>query len=111
MKREKVGATQVHLRNDQFLDIPISLPSVNEQTEIVHRVEALFAFADRLEIRLQAAQTATDRLTPSLLAKAFRGELVPQDPNDEPAAELLRRLQAATPAMSASKRGRRATAS
>lgn len=107
MKREKVGATQVHLRNDQFLDIPIALPPVKEQAEIVCRVETLFAFADRLDARLQTAQTATERLTPALLAKAFRGELVPQDPNDEPASELLRRLQADRPA-SKSTQGRRA---
>ena len=113
MKREKVGATQVHLRNDQFLDVPIALPSLEEQTEIVRRVETLFAFADRLEARLQYAQTAAERLTPALLAKAFRGELVPQDPNDEPATELLRRLRAARAADTASKpkRGRAAKAS
>lgn len=73
--------------------LPISMPSPAEQTEIVRRVETLFACADRLEARLAQAQTAATRLTPALLAKAFRGELVPQDPNDEPAAELLRRLQ------------------
>ena len=105
VKQEKVGATQVHLRNDQLLDMPIALPTVPEQTEIVRRVELLFAFADRLEARLQAAQTATSRLTPSLLAKAFRGELVPQDPNDEPAAELLRRLAQTKPESTA--RGRK----
>nr|WP_314705712.1 restriction endonuclease subunit S [uncultured Comamonas sp.] len=70
----------------------IYIPHVNEQTEIVRRVEILFAFADRLEARLHAAQTAAERLTPALLAKAFRGELVPQDPNDEPASALLARL-------------------
>ncbi|HYP84961.1 MAG TPA: restriction endonuclease subunit S [Variovorax sp.] len=70
----------------------IRLPSIAEQSEIVRRVETLFAFADRLEARLTQAQAATDRLTPALLAKAFRGELVPQDPADEPAADLLRRL-------------------
>lgn len=91
----------------------ISLPTLEEQTEIVRRVETLFAFADRLEARLQSAQTAAERLTPALLAKAFRGELVPQDPNDEPATELLRRLRAARAADIASKpkRGRAAKAS
>ncbi|RVU45128.1 restriction endonuclease subunit S [Rubrivivax rivuli] len=74
--------------------VPVELPGRDEQDEIIRRVEALFAFADRLEARLAQAQTAVDRLTPSLLAKAFRGELVPQDPADEPAAELLRRLHA-----------------
>lgn len=93
--------------------LPLILPPPSEQTEIVRRVETLFAFADRLEARLQSAQTAAERLTPALLAKAFRGELVPQDPNDEPAAELLRRLRAARAADTASKpkRGRAAKAS
>lgn len=72
----------------------VNVPTIEEQTEIVRRVETLFAFADRLEARLARAQTAATRLTPALLATAFRCELVPQDPNDEPAAELLRRLQA-----------------
>ncbi len=51
-----------------------------------------------------------DRLTPALLAKAFRGELVPQDPNDEPASVLLERIRAARQAEAAtekpSRRGR-----
>jgi type I restriction enzyme, S subunit len=76
--------------------VTVSLPSSSEQAEIVRRVETLFAFADRLEARLARAQTAVDRLTPSLLAKAFRGELVPQDPADEPASELLARLAKST---------------
>jgi type I restriction enzyme S subunit len=88
-------------------DVQINLPSVQEQTEIVRRVETLFAFADRLEARLKTAQAAADRLTPALLAKAFRGELVPQDPNDEPAAELLQRLAASRDAAPKAKRGRR----
>lgn len=94
-------------------DIKIKLPPLDEQTEIVRRVETLFAFADRLQDRLQSAQTAAERLTPALLAKAFHGELVPQDPNDEPATELLRRLREARAADTASKpkRGRAAKAS
>ena len=56
------------------------------------------------EARLAQAQTAVDRLTPSLLAKAFRGELVPQDPADEPAAELLKRLAASRTAPAAKAR-------
>lgn len=70
------------------------LPPLAEQREIVRRVEILFAFADHFETRLSAACSSIDRLTPALLAKAFRGELVEQDPNDEPAIELLKRLAA-----------------
>ena len=44
-------------------------------------------------LRYQGANIQVDKLTQSILAKAFRGELVPQDPNDEPASELLKRIQ------------------
>ena len=67
---------------------------IEEQTEIVRRVEALFAFADRLEARYTAAHAQVEKLIPATLAKAFRGELVPQDPSDEPASELLERIKA-----------------
>jgi len=72
----------------------LDIPARDEQDEIVSRVEAIFAYADRLEARYQAARTQVDRLTPALLTKAFRGELVPQDPNDEPASVLLERIRA-----------------
>ncbi|MDY0054873.1 MAG: restriction endonuclease subunit S [Methyloversatilis sp.] len=90
------GSAQPKLTRKAMDLIPVPLPPEDEQTEIVRRVDILFAFADRLEARLKAAQAAAGRLTPALLAKAFRGELVPQDPDDEPASELLRRLQAAS---------------
>jgi type I restriction enzyme S subunit len=91
------GGNQPNLNLAKVKGFPLPFPCLKEQAEIVRRVETLFAFADRLEARLQTAQTAADRLTPSLLAKAFRGELVPQDPNDEPASELLKRLAMNTP--------------
>ena len=104
------GSAQPKLNQKNLNTIPVPVPPADEQTEIVRRVETLFAFADRLEARLAQAQTAATRLTPALLAKAFRGELVPQDPNDEPAAELLRRLQAerATAPKASAGRGRKA---
>lgn len=72
----------------------MSVPNLLEQQEIVRRVESLFALADSVEKQYQTAKARVDRLTQSILGKAFRGELVPQDPNDEPAAELLKRIQA-----------------
>ena len=74
--------------------LPIHLPPSAEQTEIVRRVESLFAYADRLEARHQVARAQVEKLAPATLAKAFRGELVPQDPNDEPASVLLQRIHA-----------------
>jgi len=75
--------------------LPIQLPCAAEQEEIVTRLETFFTLADQLEARLNAARKVVDRLTPALLAKAFRGELVPQDPGDEPASVLLERIRAA----------------
>jgi len=72
----------------------VPLPNIEEQKEIIRRVESLFAQADAVEKQYLAAKQRLDRLSQSLLAKAFRGELVPQDPSDEPAAELLKRIQA-----------------
>jgi len=104
------GSTHTTIYFPEWLSLHVALPPVEEQAEIVRRVEVLFAYADRLEARLQTARTAADRLTPALLAKAFRGELVPQDPNDEPATELLRRLREARAAEAPAKkvRGRKA---
>ena len=91
--------------------LPISVAASCGEQEIVRRVETLFAYADCLEARLSRAQAAADRLTPALLAKAFRGELVPQDPADEPAGELLKRLAATGDTTPSGKRPRRRAAS
>ncbi|MEZ9922137.1 restriction endonuclease subunit S, partial [Vibrio breoganii] len=71
---------------------PIPICVVSEQKEIVRLVEQYFAFADTIEAQVKKAQARVDNLTQSILAKAFRGELVPQDPNDEPADKLLERI-------------------
>ena len=108
LRQNDSSTAQPVISGQKIYGLLVVLPHFDEQTEIVRRVETLFAFADRLEARLAQAQTAATRLTPALLAKAFRGELVPQDPNDEPAAELLRRL-ASNPTVPP-KRGRAAKA-
>ena len=100
------GSSIPHISASQILSFEFSLPSLPEQTEIVRHVEILFAFADRLEARLATARRQVGQLTPALLAKAFRGELVPQDPADEPASELLKRLAAQREAAPKVKRGR-----
>ena len=91
----KPGLNLTNLRQ-----VLIALPPLKEQQEIVRRVKTLFAYADRLRSRYQNACVQVDRLTPALLDKAFRGELVAQDSNDEPASILLdhiRTEQAAQP--------------
>jgi type I restriction enzyme S subunit len=80
------------------------VPPLAERQEIVRRVERLFALADQIEARFEKARAQVDKLTPSLLAKAFRGELVSQDPNDDPASVLLERIRQLTHAKESSKR-------
>ncbi len=67
------------------------LSSLKEQKEIVKRVDRLFAFADKIEARYIKAKNMIDKLPQTILAKAFRGELIPQNPNDEPASVLLQK--------------------
>ena len=83
----------------RFLRVPLA--PLEEQTEIDRRVEALFKLAHAIERRVAAATTRADRLTQSILAKAFRGELVPTEAelarregrDYEPAAVLLERIR------------------
>ena len=61
-----------------LLNIDIPKPNAAEQTQIVHRVKELFAFADQVEQQVKNAQKRVNTLTQSILAKAFRGELTAQ---------------------------------
>ena len=92
----KVGNAQQHFNTKTLQNTEIPLPPLEEQQEIVSRVEALFAKADVIEAQYQRLKEKIDKLPQALLAKAFRGELVPQDPNDEPASVLLEKIQSAT---------------
>ena len=101
------GIAQQKISLERFRRFPLQLAPLTEQHEIVRRVESLFAYADRLEARYAAARARIERLTPALLTKAFRGELMPQDPNDEPASVLLERIRAAQADQPIAKRGRK----
>jgi type I restriction enzyme S subunit len=108
------GVSQSNINAKKLAAYPFLLPSVEEQEEIVRSAQELFTLADQLEARLTSARKIVDRLTPALLAKAFRGELVPQDPGDEPASVLLERIRAARQAEAGagkpSRRGRKKAA-
>ena len=95
MDNEKVDVARANLSLKDVSGFPVSLPPVNEQQEIVRRVEKLFTLTDKIEARYNKAKVQIDKLTQSILAKAFRGELVPQDPNDEPASVLLSKIKIA----------------
>ncbi len=95
MQTITAGVAQQKMSLQRFRVMPLPIPPIQEQREIVRRVEKLFDFADRLEARYQTARAQIDKLTPALLDKAFKGELVPQDPADEPASVLLAKIQQA----------------
>lgn len=70
-----VGSTMVNLNQKIIKSLQVHFPSQEEQTEIVRRVEKLFAYADKVEAQVKTAQARVNQLTQSILAKAFRGEL------------------------------------
>ena len=72
-----------------------SIPLLEEQQEIVRHVETLFAKADQIEAGYQKLKAKVDQLPQALLAKAFRGELVPQLPTDGDARDLLEQIKRA----------------
>lgn len=101
-----VGTTMVNLNQSILLSQTIPLPSIEEQHEIVRRIESAFAKIDRLAKEAKRALELVGRLDEAILAKAFCGELVPQDESDEPAEHLLARIRAEREAAPKGKRGR-----
>jgi type I restriction enzyme, S subunit len=94
--RMRKAAKGVAVRGINIGDVralQIGIPPRREQVEIVRRVEELLTFADTLKQRYKTAAERVARLTPSLLEKGFRGELVSQDPTDEPASVLVERIR------------------
>ena len=69
-------------------------PPLDEQQQLAARLHTMFAWINRLAAEATSARKLIDHLDQAVLAKAFRGELVPQDPNDEPASALLERIRA-----------------
>lgn len=86
------ASAQPHFYINDNRRMPVPLPPEEELREITQRVEKLFKAIDLMEEQYQKASQLCDRLEQATLAKAFRGELVPQDPNDEPASALLERI-------------------
>ena len=109
------GGAQPFLSLTTLNDIAFALPPVDEQTEIVRRVDQLFAHADRIEEQVNNALARVNNLTQSILAKAFRGELTEQWRKDNPelisgensAEALLERIKAERAAGQQPKRRKR----
>lgn len=110
LRKGKQTTNLASINRRMLIALPISLPNPREQREIVRRVDELFAYADVLEARVAAARKLAERLEPSILAKAFRGELSEQIPEEALAWEkTLADLEAAAGALGqkVTKRGRK----
>ena len=85
-----VGQQRVH--KEIFTDLYIPFPPFAEQQRIVEEIEYWFALIDQIEQDKSDLQTAIRQTKSKILDLAIHGKLVPQDPNDEPASELLKRI-------------------
>jgi len=87
------GGAVPSLRKGDIEEIPILLPSLPEQQEIVCLLGGQFEVIEQNEREIDAALKRSEALRQSILKKAFTGQLVPQDPTDEPASALLARIR------------------
>lgn len=100
------GSGQPYLNQPKLNELELHLPSLGEQRAIIARVASMLNWIDRLASEATGASKLISNLDQAVLAKAFHGELVPQDPSDEPAEELLQRIAAGRAAAPTAKRGR-----
>ncbi|MEQ9564756.1 MAG: restriction endonuclease subunit S, partial [Pseudomonadales bacterium] len=103
------GVSQSNISAAKLRGFEFSVPPLDEQKEIVSRIASAFEKIDRLTAKANRALELTDKLDEAILARAFRGELVPQYPNDEPASILLERILAERAAAPKVKRVRKTT--
>lgn len=92
---------------DYLRDCEIPVPTLAEQERIVAEIESRFERADALETAVDRALNDAEKLKQAVLKKAFSGELVPQNPDDEPASVLLDRIRAARASELPAKKGKR----
>ncbi|REE25016.1 type I restriction enzyme S subunit [Winogradskyella pacifica] len=93
MNSISTSTTIAYINKTKANSIMVNVPPKEEQTEIVKRVEHLFAKADTIEAQYQSLKTKIDSLPQAILAKAFKGELVEQLDTDGSAEDLLEEIQ------------------
>ena len=93
LRRINQGAAQPNLNTDIVRQITVPIAPAAEQEEIIESLKMALAMYRSLKREISELTGELDQLDQSILAKAFRGELVPQDPSDEPASALLERIR------------------
>ena len=102
------GTGMPHVQSEVLNALFLPLPPLAEQKRIVAKVEELFAYADQIGSASEEITKTAQRLDKKILDLAIRGKLVPQDSNDEPASELVKRIGAARNEKTGSKKSRAA---
>jgi type I restriction enzyme S subunit len=92
VKKATTSVAAVYAKD--LFPLALAIPPLAEQSAIVELVEDQLSMIDHLEADLAAKVKSAQALRQSILRDAFAGQLVPQDPNDEPASELLKRIAA-----------------
>jgi type I restriction enzyme S subunit len=90
----KSAAGQHGISGGDLKKLPIPLPKLDDQIVLARQLGGEFNRTDELVKQASGARRLIEHLDQSILAKAFKGEFVPQDPNDEPASVLLERIKA-----------------
>lgn len=93
IQKGQIGIGQPNVNSQTLSKIVLPLPPLAEQEEIVKEIERRFTAAEEVEKIAEQSLTQAERLRQSILKRAFEGELVPQDPKDEPAEKLLERIR------------------
>ena len=86
------GGAQPNISKEKIIDTQIPLPPLKEQKRIVNSIEQLLKFVEKLESETIDLSSIIQHTKSKILDLAIHGKLVPQDPNDEPASELLKRI-------------------
>jgi type I restriction enzyme, S subunit len=89
-----INDSGLNLTQDRFCDLRVPFPSLAEQAAVVEVVESQLSVIDHIAGDLDTRLISAQALRQSILRHAFSGQLVPQDPNNEPASELLKRVGA-----------------
>ena len=87
-----IGTTMQNLNQKILQTIPVPICSNNEQIEIINEINKQLSIVENNILEIDNNLLRTNTLRQSILKKAFSGKLVPQNPNDEPASELLIRI-------------------